>query len=87
MKINFLQIRRGHGHAVLVLYVEMLEFLIALLTREEPCMLKDLYKKFEIYGIRFDLHTKQAIEEKLLKLNILERRSDSGEAQYVRIVL
>ncbi|MFT0162396.1 DNA phosphorothioation-dependent restriction protein DptG [Bacteroides thetaiotaomicron] len=35
----------------------------------------------------FDLHTKQAIEAQLLKLNLLERRSDSGEAQYVRIIL
>lgn len=87
MKVRLLQTRQGRGSSVLVLDEDMLIFLIAMVTKEERCKLKDMYDKFKEYGIRFDLHTRQAIEEQLLKLNILERKSDSGEAQYVRIVL
>lgn len=87
MKVRLLQTRQGRGSSVLVLDEDMLTFLIAMVTKEERCKLKDMYDKFKDYGIRFDLHTRQAIEEQLLKLNILERKSDSGEAQYVRIVL
>ena len=87
MKVRLLQTRQGRGSSVLVLDEDMLTFLIAMVTKEERCKLKDMYDKFKEYGIRFDLHTRQAIEEQLLKLNILERKSDSGEAQYVRIVL
>ena len=87
LKIRFLQTRRGRGNTVLVLDSEMLVFLIAMITKEEKCKLKDMYKMFRSYGINFDLNTRTAIENILLKLNILERRSDSGEAQYVNIVL
>lgn len=87
LKIRFLQTRRGRGFPVLVLDNEMLTFLIAMITREQRFKLKKLYQRFKEYGICFDLHTKQAIEAQLLKLNLLERRSDSGEAQYVRIIL
>ncbi len=87
MKVRLLQTRQGRGSSVLVLDEDMLTFLIAMVTKEERCKLKDMYDKFKEYGIRFDLHTRQAIEEQLLKLNILERKSDSGEAQYVKIVL
>ena len=87
MKVRLLQTRQGRGSSVLVLDEDMLTFLIAMVTKEERCKLKDMYEKFKEYGIRFDLHTRQAIEDQLLKLNILERKSDSGEAQYVKIVL
>lgn len=86
-KIRLLQQRRGRGQAVLVLDDEMLPFLIALITREERCKLKDLYNKFAEYGICFDNKTKEQIAIKLQKLNVLERKSDSGEAQYAKVIL
>ena len=87
MQVRFLQTRRGRGHTVLTLDDEMLIFLIAMITKEKRTKLKDIFKSFRNYGIYFDLHTCQAIEDYLSKLNLLERRSDSGEAKYVRIVL
>ncbi len=87
LQVRFLQSRRGRGYTVLTLDDEMLIFLIAMITKEKRTKLKDLFKSFRNYGICFDLHTCQAIEEYLSKLNLLERRSDSGEAKYVRIVL
>lgn len=86
-KIRLLQQRRGRGQAVLVIDEEMLPFLIALITREERYKLKDLYNKFTEYGICFDNKTKEQIAIKLQKLNVLERKSDSGEAQYAKVIL
>lgn len=85
MSIRFLQNRRGNR--VLVLDNEMLTFLIAMFTKGQRTKLEDLYKKFNSYGIYFNIGTRTAIEDLLLKLNLLERKSDSGEAQYVTVVL
>lgn len=85
MKIRLLSTRRGRE--VLNLDDEMLFFLMAMISKGKRMKLEDLYAGFSNYGILFDFETKSAIESYLLKLNLLERKSDSGEAQYVTIVL
>lgn len=85
MKIRMLSTRRGKE--ILHLDDEMLFFLMAMICKGRRILLKDLYDGFESYGIRFNNETKTAIENYLLKLNLLERKSDSGEAQYVEIKL
>ena len=85
LSIRFLQLRRGNY--VLVLDNEMLLFLIAMITKSERVKLENMYKSFNEYGIVFNLGTRNAIEAYLLKLNLLDRKSDSGEAQYVKVVL
>ena len=85
LSVRFLQSRRGNF--VLVLDNEMLTFLIALFTKSKKTKLEDLYKLFNSYGIYFNRGSRLAIEEYLLKLNLLDRKSDSGEAQYVTVIL
>lgn len=85
LSIRFLQLRRGNY--ILVLDNEMLLFLIAMITKSERVKLEEMYKRFKNYGIVFNLGTRKAIESYLLKLNLLDRKSDSGEAQYVEVVL
>lgn len=85
LSVRFLQSRRGNF--VLVLDNEMLTFLIALFTKGKKVKLDDMYKGFNGYGIHFNRYSRMAIEDYLLKLNLLDRKSDSGEAQYVRVVL
>lgn len=85
LSMRFLQQRRGNY--VLVLDNEMLVFLIALITKSKRTKLEDLYKGFSHYGIVFNRGTRLAIENYLLKLNLLDRKSDSGEAQYVKVIL
>lgn len=85
LSVRFLQSRRGNF--VLVLDNEMLTFLIALFTKSRKTKLEDMYKRFNSYGIHFNRGSRMAIEEYLLKLNLLDRKSDSGEAQYVKVVL
>ena len=58
-----------------------------MIAKDDRLRMDDLYKRFREYGIEFSFQTKNAISEYLLKLNLLERKSDSGEAQYVRIIL
>lgn len=72
---------------MLVLDNEMLVFLIALITKGKRTKLEDMYKGFGNYGIVFNRGTKLVIENYLLKLNLLDRKSDSGEAQYVKVIL
>ena len=85
LSVRFLQSRRGNF--VLVLDNEMLTFLVALFTKSKKTKLEDLYKLFNKYGIYFNRGSRLAIEEYLLKLNLLDRKSDSGEAQYVTVIL
>lgn len=85
MSVRFLQSRRGNF--VLVLDNEMLTFLVALFTKSKKTKLEDMYKLFNRYGIHFNRGSRLAIEEYLLKLNLLDRKSDSGEAQYVTVIL
>lgn len=85
LSVRFLQSRRGNF--VLVLDNEMLTFLVALFTRSKKTKLENLYKLFNKYGIYFNRGSRLAIEEYLLKLNLLDRKSDSGEAQYVTVIL
>lgn len=83
--IRFLSWRRGKY--LLNLDNEMLIFLIAMITHEEKTRIKDLYKKFGEYGIIFNRNTRSNIEQYLLRLNLLDRKSDSGEVQYVKVIL
>ena len=85
LSVRFLQSRRGNF--VLVLDNEMLTFLIALFTKSKKTKLEDMYKRFNSYGIHFNRGSRMTIEDYLLKLNLLDRKSDSGEAQYVKVVL
>lgn len=84
-EVKFLRNRRGMR--VLVFDEDILVFLIAMLTKEKRTKLDDMYKSFNKYGIFFDIITRTAIEKLLTKLNLLDRKSDSGEAQYVRVIL
>ncbi len=86
LSVRFLQNRKRSGY-VLTLDNEMLTFLIALVTKSKKTKLEDMYKQFNSYGIYFNRGSRLAIEGYLLKLNLLDRKSDSGEAQYVKVVL
>lgn len=74
-------------HSVLTLDEEMLLFLVAMMAKDERVRMDELYQRFKKYGIEFSFQTKNGISEYLQKLNLLERKSDSGEAQYVRVIL
>ena len=85
--VNIKLFEKRRDYSVLVLDEEVLLFLVAMMAKDERLRMEDLFKRFHEYGIEFSFQTKNAIGDYLQKLNLLERKSDSGEAQYVRVVL
>ena len=49
--------------------------------------LTKLFEEFEKRGLLFDRESKKKIIELFERMNLLEKRSDSGDAQYVKYVL
>jgi DNA phosphorothioation-dependent restriction protein DptG len=83
---NFCKQRGPLGYT-LSLNREQLLFLSRLCIGREPRLrLVALWKEFERRGVKFDFDSKQKIVVLFEKLNLLEKKSDSGDAQYVRAI-
>ncbi|MBE6023496.1 MAG: DNA phosphorothioation-dependent restriction protein DptG [Cellulosilyticum sp.] len=86
-KCNILKNRRSLGYT-LNLTEEDIIFLTKLCIKdEEKIKLKDLFKEFARRGIMLDQKTKEQINSYYEKLNLIEKKSDSGDAQYVKGIL
>ena len=53
----------------------------------EKIRLNDLYKEYENRGIYLDSTSKSLLQEFFTKLNLIDKKSDSGDAQYVKRIL
>ena len=81
---------RKHGGSLgtlLSLTQEQLLLLVAVSVRDERIELKQLWIEFENRGIWLDHHSKEEVVKILDKLNYMEKKSDSGDAQYVKSIL
>lgn len=79
---------RGRSGKMLILDTDYLLFLTKIMIKDEPKIrLKKLFEEFEVRGIVFDRDTQIAIIEYFEKLNLLEKKSDSGDAIYVKAFL
>lgn len=54
---------------------------------KEKLLLKNYFKKLEERGIYFDEDSRNAVEEFLVKSNLIEKSSDSGDVKYVKSIL
>jgi len=54
---------------------------------EDKIKLKDLFVEMEKRGVYFDKYSQEKIEILYEKLNLLEKKSDSGDAKYVKSIL
>ncbi|GEM_PF-506128 len=54
------------------------------LRNEEKIRLNDLYKEYEYRGIFLDSTSKEYLQDFFTKLNLIDKKSDSGDAQYVK---
>jgi len=79
--------RRGKYGLVFNITREMLLTLTALCVKDKKIKLNQLYKEYEKRGLYFDRYSKEEIEIFLTKLNLIDKKSDSGDAKYVRPVL
>ena len=57
------------------------------IQNNEKMRLIDLYKEFERRGVYLDLTSKGLLQEYFTKLNLIDKKSDSGDAQYVKRIL
>lgn len=86
-KNNFLQNRRRNG-LMLVLNEEQLVLFTKIIIGGKPKMrLNELFREFALRGIGMDRQTQECVVEFYEKLNLIEKKSDSGDAQYVKGIL
>ncbi len=84
---NFLK-NRGRNGTSISLNHSMLLFITKLCIGDHSKIrLKDLWFEYKERGIYFDDASQQAIIELFEKINLLEKKSDSGDAQYVKSIL
>lgn len=57
------------------------------LRNQEKIRLKDLFKEYEKRGIYLDGTSKEYLQDYFTKLNLIDKKSDSGDAQYVKRIL
>lgn len=57
------------------------------LRNADKIRLNDLYKEYEYRGIYLDNTSKEYLQQFFTKLNLIDKKSDSGDAQYVKRIL
>ncbi|MBR1685593.1 MAG: DNA phosphorothioation-dependent restriction protein DptG [Clostridia bacterium] len=79
---------RGRSGLMLNLSEEMLIFLTRLcIKNQEQMRLKDVFNEFEKRGVFLDGISKEQIAHYYERLNLIEKKSDSGDAKYVKRIL
>lgn len=79
---------RGRSGLMLGLSEETLIFLTKISIKErEQMRLKDVFDEFEKRGIFLDDISKEQVTIYYEKLNLIEKKSDSGDAKYVKRIL
>ncbi|WP_188207539.1 DNA phosphorothioation-dependent restriction protein DptG [Alkalibacillus aidingensis] len=78
---------RGSLGQVFNIKHDFLLLLTAVSVKENRIPLNVLFSEFEKRGIRLDNNSKQEVVGLLDNLNILDKKSDSGDAQYVKPIL
>lgn len=86
-KGRWLKNRRKAGY-VLNLTERDIIFLTKISIRnKEKIRLIDLYKEYEYRGFFLDHTSKEYLQDFFTKLNLIDKKSDSGDAQYVKRIL
>ncbi|MGE6486902.1 DNA phosphorothioation-dependent restriction protein DptG [Paenisporosarcina sp. NPDC076898] len=78
---------RGSTGQVLNIKHDFLLLLTAVSVKNKRIPLNDLFLEFRKRGIALDRYSKKEIITLLDKLNILDKKSDSGDAHYVKPIL
>ena len=85
---NFGKFRGICGYTLSIHEIDIVMFTrLILLEYDGKIRLTKLFEEFENRGLLFDRESKKHIVELFEKMNLLEKRSDSGDAQYVKYIL
>lgn len=86
-EMHFLQ-NRGRSGDMLCISDERLIFLTKIAVKNKEMMkLSDVFTEFEKRGIFLDTNSKVYAMQFYERLNLIEKKSDSGDAQYVKRIL
>lgn len=85
-KKYFLKLRGSYGYTLNITQ-EFLLLITSLCIKEQKITLKQLFIEYEKRGLFFDRYSKEEIINLLNNLNLIEKKSDSGDAQYVKSIL
>ena len=79
---------RGRSGYMLILSEKTLIFLTKVCVKDQETMrLKDVFGEFERRGVFLDNISKEQVTQYFEKLNLIEKKSDSGDAKYVKRIL
>ena len=78
---------RGRYSQVFNINRELLLAITALCVKDEKIKLNQLFVEYEKRGLYFDRYSKDEIEKFLTSLNLIDKKSDSGDAKYVKSIL
>jgi DNA phosphorothioation-dependent restriction protein DptG len=78
---------RGSLGKVFNISHDLFLLLASICIKDERIPLNQLFSNLEIRGVALDRHSKKAAIELLDSLNIIDKKSDSGDAQYVKPIL
>ncbi|MRX73054.1 DNA phosphorothioation-dependent restriction protein DptG [Bacillus lacus] len=78
---------RGSLGQVLNIKHDFLLLITAVSVKDKRIPLNDLFKEFEKRGIALDRYSKKEVVKLFDNLNIIDKKSDSGDAQYVKPIL
>ncbi|UGB33147.1 DNA phosphorothioation-dependent restriction protein DptG [Metabacillus sp. B2-18] len=78
---------RGSLGPILNLNHESLLMLTAVCVKDKRIPLNQLFDEFELRGVIFDRYSKKEIIDLLDSQNLIDKKSDSGDAQYVKPIL
>lgn len=87
VSLTFIKHRGRLGYTFNATQELILLFTSVIVPAKDKTLLKDLFREFEKRGIKFDNQTKKEIVKFYESINILEKLSDSGDAQYVKSIL
>lgn len=85
-KLEFLKARGQLGLTLNLTQSWIIFFTRLAIGENSKIRLNSLWDEFERRGICFDKYTKQEILSYFEKINVIEKKSDSGDAQYVRVL-
>lgn len=84
---NFAKKRGPLGYSLNITEEDIILMTKICIKDSDRIKLNTLFNEFELRGLFFDRDSKMKIIQLYEKLNLLEKKSDSGDAQYVRSIL
>ncbi|TFJ76073.1 DNA phosphorothioation-dependent restriction protein DptG [Carnobacterium maltaromaticum] len=85
--LTFIKSRGRLGYVLNATQELILLFVGVIIGDKDKILLNKLFKEFEIRGLYFDKQSRKEIISFFEDVNILEKLSDSGDAQYVKSIL